>query len=91
MLLGTTLTKDGSYENDIRIRLALATSAMLRLYFIWNCRHIQFKLKYNLYRSLIILILTYGCEAWTINAAMQKKLQEYKNKSHRKVIDYRCN
>ena len=50
--LGATLSKDGSYETDIRIRLALATSAMLRLYVIWNSRHIHFKLKYNLYTLL---------------------------------------
>ena len=30
--LGSTLTRDGSCEADIRIRLALATSAMVRLY-----------------------------------------------------------
>ena len=69
MLLGTTLTKDGSCENDIKIRKVLATSAMLRLYVIWNLYN-YIELKYNLYHSLIILILTYGCEAWTINAVM---------------------
>ena len=43
--LGATLSKDGSCETDIRIRLALATSAMIRLYVIWNSRHIHIKLK----------------------------------------------
>ena len=61
--LGTTLLKDGSCETDIRIRLDLATSAMIRLYVIWNSRHIHCKLKYNVYSSLILSILTYGCEA----------------------------
>ena len=70
--LGATLSKDGYCEIDIRIRLALSTSAMIRLYCIWNSRHIHFKLKYNLYRSLVLSILTYGCEAWTIRTTMQK-------------------
>ena len=61
--LGATMLKGGSCETDIRIQIALATSAMIRLYVIWNSRHIHFKLKYNVYRSLVLSILTYGCEA----------------------------
>ena len=47
---------------------------------------IHFKLKYNLYRSLVLSILTYGCEAWSISTEMQKKLQAFENKSHRKLL-----
>ena len=40
--LGATITKDRTCENDIRIRLALSTSAIVRLYTIWNTKQIQF-------------------------------------------------
>ena len=30
---------------------------------IWNSKDIRFKLKYNLYRSLVLSILTYRCES----------------------------
>ena len=75
--LGETLSNDDSCETDIRIRLALATSAMIRIYVIGNSRHIQFKLNYNVYRSLVLFILTYGCEAWTISIAIKNKLQVF--------------
>ena len=52
--LGVTLSNDGSCETDIIIRLDLETSAKIQLYVIWNSRHIHFKLKYNLYRSLVL-------------------------------------
>ena len=45
--LGATLSKYGSCKTEIKIRLALATSAMIRIYTIWNSKHINFKLKYN--------------------------------------------
>ena len=45
--LGSTITSDGKSDNQIRIRLAQSTSAMIRLYTIWNSKHINFKLKYN--------------------------------------------
>ena len=49
--IGATITKDGSSESDIKIRLAQATSAMVRLTTIWNSKYIRFKIKYNLYRE----------------------------------------
>ena len=61
--LGATITKDGSSDSEIKIRLAQATSAMVRLTTIWNSKYIRFKLKYNLYRSLVLSILTYWCES----------------------------
>ena len=84
--LGATLSKDCSSETEIRIRLALATPAIILLYVIWDIRHIYFKLKYNLYRSLVLSILTYRCESWTISIAIQKKLQAFENKSYRKLL-----
>ena len=84
--LGATLTKNGTCDQEVRIRLAQATSAMVRLTTIWKSTHIIFKLKYNLYRSLILSILTYGCESWTLNANITKKILAFENKSHRKLL-----
>ena len=39
-----TITSDGKSDNEIRIRLAQSTSAMILLYTIWNSKHINFKL-----------------------------------------------
>ena len=84
--IGATLTKNGTCDQEVRIRLAQATSAMVRLTTIWKSTHIRFKLKYNLYRSLILSILTYGCESWTLNANITEKMQAFENKSHRKLL-----
>ena len=62
-----TLKSDGAKsDNELRIRLATSTSAMVRLGQIWNSKNITFHVKYNLYKSLILSILLYGCETWTI-------------------------
>ena len=47
--LGATLKKYGSSEGEIRIRIAIATSARVRLDKIWTSKKINFTLKYNLY------------------------------------------
>ena len=31
-------------------------------------------------------LYTYGCEAWIISTSMQKKLQAFENKSHKKLL-----
>ena len=84
--IGATLTKNGTCDQELRIRLAQATSAMVRLTTIWKSTHIRFKLKYNLYRSLILSILTYGCESWTLNANKTKKIQAFEKKSNYETI-----
>ena len=54
--LGTTLKADGSSDNELQIRIATATSAMIRLNIIWTSKNIGFKVKFNLYRSLVLSI-----------------------------------
>ena len=75
--LGTTITKNGSSDTEIKIRLAQATSAMVRLTIICNSKDIRFKLKYNLYRSLVLSILTYRC------------ILDYKCHFHKKTTRFR--
>ena len=55
--LGATLKSDGAPGNELRIRIATATSAMIRLNIIWTSKNISFKIKFNLYRSLVLSIL----------------------------------
>ena len=43
--LGASITKDGSIESEIKIRLSQATSVMVRLTTIWNSKAIRHKLK----------------------------------------------
>ena len=42
--LGATLKSGGSSNNELRIRLATATSAMIRLNVIWPSKNISFKI-----------------------------------------------
>ena len=61
---GAILSKDGSCSAEVDIRNASAMAAMARLNRIWrcNCKQVQ------LYKSLVTVILLYGCETWTLLA-----------------------
>ena len=54
--LGASLKSDGASGNELRIRIATSTYAMIRLNIIWTSKNIGFKIKFNLYRSLVLSI-----------------------------------
>ena len=64
--LGATLSDDATSTKEIRIRLATATSVMVKLENIWRSKEIVFKIKFKLYKSLVLSTLLCGCETWTL-------------------------
>ena len=83
--LGATLTKDGTCKTEILIWIATATAVMARLTRVWKS-NICFQTKFKLYKSLVISILLYGCETWTILAEAERRIQAFKNKCLRKLL-----
>ena len=55
--LGAMLTNSDNSKIEIRIRLATAVSALVKLEKIWRSGEIKFKLKFRLYNSLVISTL----------------------------------
>lgn len=84
--LGATLTKDGRSTTEIKTRLAMATSAMAKLNNIWKSREISFSTKFKLYRALVLSILLYGCESWTLNAETTRRVQTFETKCFRRLL-----
>ena len=84
--LWATLSKDGGSTKEIKTRIALATAAMARLSRIWRGKTISFSTKFRLYKSLVVSILLYGCESWTLLADTEKRLQAFENKCMRKML-----
>ena len=70
--LGVTLTKDGKSESEINIRMTTATSALVRLNTIWKSNKISIQ-TILLYKSLIVSIMLYGCEMWTLIEDLERR------------------
>ena len=71
---------------EIKVRLAIATSAMAKLSTIWKRKDISFPTKTKLFRSLVLSILLYGCESWTLTAETTKRLESFETKSYRRLL-----
>ena len=79
------MTNDNNCAAEMRIRLALATSALTRLNKIWKSP-IAFATKFRLYKSLVVSTLLYGCETWTLLADSERRITAFENKSFRKLL-----
>ena len=84
--LGATLSKDGTSTAEVHIRIATATSAMARLNRIWKSNAISFPTKYKLFKSLVVSILLYGCETWTLHADTERRIQAFEYKCLRRLL-----
>ena len=83
--LGATLSKDGSCSTEIRTRIATATAAMARLTRVWKSK-MSFATKYHLYKSLVVSIVLYGCETWTLHAEEERRIQAFEYKCMRRLL-----
>jgi hypothetical protein len=84
--LGATLSSDGKSITEIKNRMALATAALSNLTTLWKSRKIKFKVKFKLYNSLVLSVLLYGCESWTLVAESERRLQAFEMKCFRRML-----
>ena len=84
--LGATVTKEGGGTEDIKKRLNKAQGAFFNLRNIWNTRSIGRNTKIKLFKTLVRPVLLYGCEAWKITAAEDKKLDRFQFRCLRRIL-----
>ena len=84
--LGATVTKEGGGTEDIKKRLSKAQGAFYNLKKIWNTRSIGRNTKIKLFKTLVRPVLLYGCEAWKLTAAEEKKLDRFQFTCLRRIL-----
>jgi len=64
--LGSLLSSDGYSRPDINRRIGLASSVMSALSHIWKDRHLSLTTKTRIYQTLVLFVLLYAAETWTL-------------------------
>ena len=59
---------------EVLSRIWRTTTALVRLKIIWNDKHISLSSKIRLMRFLVVSVLLYAYETWTLTSDTQKKL-----------------
>ena len=63
---GSKITADGDCLHEIKRHLLLGRKAMINLDSILKSRDIILQTKVHLVKTMVFLVIMYGCESWTI-------------------------
>ena len=66
---GSKITADGDCSHEIKRHLHLGRKAMTNLDSILKSRDITLPTKVHLVKAMIVPVVMYGCESWTISKA----------------------
>ena len=55
---------------------------------IWRCRYLCRRTKLRVFRTLVIPVLLYGCETWTLNSALKRRINSFGTRCLRRIMGY---
>ena len=85
--LGSIISSEGDSTEEIRTRINLATPAIAKLKKIWSNNNIKTATKIRLYKSLVVSVLTYGCESWTLKSESERRLAAFEMYFFRRILN----
>ena len=85
-LLGSKITLDGDFSQEIKRHLLLGRKAMTKLVNILKSRDITLPTKVYLVRAMVFPVVTYGCESWTIKKAEYRRTDDFELKCWRRLL-----
>ena len=77
--LGTTLTNQNSMAEEIKSRLRSGNAYYHSMQNILSSRLLSKSLKFKIYRTLILPVVLYGCENWSLTLREERKLRVFDN------------
>jgi len=83
--LGSLQSSNGRCSQDLKRRIELASSVMASLHRVWKDRRLTFTTKLRVYEALILSVLLYAAETWTLLATDMKALEAFHVKCQRQI------
>ena len=88
--LGSVVHRSTSCEAEVNRRLGLAMGAMNSLdRGVWRSRYLSRRTKVRVFRSLVMSVLLYSCEAWTLTDGLRRRLDSFATTSLRRIFGFR--
>ena len=77
--LGTTLTNQNSITEEIKSRLSSGGACCHSVQNLLSSRLLSKNLKIKIYRTIILPVVFYGCETWSLTSREERKLRVFEN------------
>ena len=74
---GSKITADGDCSHEIKGHLLLGRKVMTNLDSIFKSRDITLPTKVRLVKSMVFLVVMYGCESWTVKKAERRRIDAF--------------
>ena len=77
IFLGSKITADGDYTQEIKRQLLLGRNGMTNLDSILKNRDITLPKKVHTVKAMVCPVVMYGCESWTIKKAEWQRIDDF--------------
>ena len=74
---GSKITADGDCSHEIKRRLLLGRKAMTKLDSILKSRDITLPTKVHLVKAMVLPVVMYECESWTVRKAKRRRIDAF--------------
>ena len=87
--LGSDIYVSAGCKPDINRRLGNAWGVMDSLdHGVWRCRYMCRMTKVRVFMSLVLSVLLYGCETWTLARDLRRRLHSFGTRSLQRILGY---
>ena len=86
IFLGSKITANGDCSHEIKRRLLLGWKVMTNLDSILKSRDITLSTKVRLVKAMVLPVVTYGCEGWTIKNAERRRIDAFEMWCWRRLL-----
>ena len=88
--LGSVFHSSASCESEVNRRLGRAWGAMNSLDGgVWRSRYLCRRTKVRVFRALVLPVLLYSCETWTLTSELRRRLNSFSTMALRRILGYR--
>ena len=83
---GCKITADGNCSHEIKRRLLLGRKVMANIDSIIKSRDLTLPTKVHLVKAMVLPVVMYGCESWTIEKAECRRIEAFELRCWRKLL-----
>jgi hypothetical protein len=84
--LGTTLTNQNSIHEEIKSRLKSGTACYHSLQNLLSSSLLSKNVNIKIYRTIILPVVLYGCESWSLTLREECRLRVFENEVLRRIF-----
>jgi hypothetical protein len=87
--LGTTLTNQNDIPDEIKSRLNSENACYYSVQNLLSSCFISKNLKIKIYKTVILPVVLYGCETWSLTLREEQRLRVFENRLLRKIFGHK--